>query len=180
MDRERQWLLGSIKTLLLPEFIQRGFVVTPLEDGEMKSLQPFGRLRREKSGCIDLIEVKIHKYHYAFSVGLGRIPPEGAIRDGRHLERGLVKKLGDIDMHYWTSPKFSLGYGFFSVWHWPWKKVTVVDYEDLVKRFIKIIPEIELALHEGKRGPHIKLVDLRGRLENKKGSDSNKKGSDSN
>jgi hypothetical protein len=165
-DRERQWLIKSIRTLLLPAFEKFGFVVNPLGEDELQSelrkLMPLGRLRRVESHSIDLIEVQINRYSSSFRLNLGSIPPEGAVSAGRHIAQESIKTVSDLDIHFFVHPLF-LNNGLFSVWHWPWRKVVASDYDDLVSKVIKLIPEIELALSEGKCSSHIRLVDLRGR-----------------
>jgi hypothetical protein len=45
---------------------------------------------------------------------------------------------------------------WFSVWHWPLRRPTKADYDKLAKRAVDILPEVELALREGKLGPHMR------------------------
>jgi hypothetical protein len=47
---------------------------------------------------------------------------------------------------------------WFSVWHWPCRSPAPADYDNLALWVADLVPEIDLALREGKLGPHVRRV----------------------
>jgi len=47
---------------------------------------------------------------------------------------------------------------WFSVWRWPHQSIAQRDYEGIVLKAAGFLPELELALREGKLGPHMRRV----------------------
>lgn len=50
---------------------------------------------------------------------------------------------------------------WFSVWHWPLLSPLQADYDNLALRVVDILPELELALREGKLRPHMRRFELK-------------------
>ena len=78
----RRWLVESIRTQLLPLFLQREFVVTPSMsrvpvDREVLLSLPFGRLRRPGKRGMDLVEIWLASHRPAFLIRGGVAPKEG-------------------------------------------------------------------------------------------------------
>lgn len=44
----------------------------------------------------------------------------------------------------------------FFAWHWPYQSPTQGDYEKLARRVVRFVPELELALQQGRLGSHVR------------------------
>ena len=49
---------------------------------------------------------------------------------------------------------------WFSVWRWPGRSLSQDDYDKLSIRVADLLPEIEMALREGRLGPHMRRVTI--------------------
>ena len=87
---------------------------------------------------------------------------------GGHKTAEKIIELGvtDLETHArpWLRPGLrALGLeplgAWFSVRYWPLRAPTQADYDKLALQVVGLLPEIELALREGKLGPHMRRMD---------------------
>lgn len=179
----REWLIQSIRTHLLPALTKQGFEVAPLVhrspvDREFEESFPeWGRLIRATESGIDLVEIQLAtRRRAAFRINAGVVPKEGIITlTGHHpAEEVAVHWLDqyfETHAHPWLRSSLRalrlepLG-TWFSVWHWPYRSPTQSDYDKLVLRVADLVPEVELALREGKLGQHVRKVAISRRGKN--------------
>lgn len=161
-SKPRQWLVKSIRELLLPEFEERGFQTVPLdanESREVRSAFPFGRHRRTSPPGFEMLEIQLDKRDVpAFSINIGTVPKEGITTTSGHFAAKDVW-VHNLDRVYelYRYPKFRR---WFSIRRWPWQTVNESDYVELIKEVAELIPEIEQLLKDGKIGPHIRFTSL--------------------
>jgi hypothetical protein len=160
MDRER--LTESLQQLLLPELVERGFMILPLDDGdssneEIRNSFPFGRLRRSIEGRIEQIEVQLDKRNKAsFRLNFGRVPAHGLDHPVGHVAAR------DIWIHY--LPEYCSLYQspflrrWFSVGRWRWPVKDQKPYNEIVRAVVSLLPEVETTLAGGAPGPHVRIV----------------------
>ncbi len=160
----RRWLIDSLRKNLLPVLLEQGFVVAPLVhrgpiDRELVLQLPLGRLRRPRGDSIDLIEIELAPYpRPAFRISAGAAPKEGvATFTGRWAAEDTY--VG------WLNESFQMTPGarvrtYFSKRHWPWQTRVQSDYEQLVLHVVGFVPELELALREGRLGPHVRRITV--------------------
>jgi hypothetical protein len=175
-------LVESVRTHLLPLFLQQGFAVVPRRvprgpaDRKSVDIFPLGEMRRARpDGGVDLVETQFMTYQRAaFRINATAVPKEGMMTVGGHRTAEELHA-GGLHDHFETHarPWLRLGLGalgleslgawlgaWFSVWHWPLRSPTQADYDKLAMRVAGILPEIELALREGKLGPHMRKIAI--------------------
>jgi hypothetical protein len=180
--QRREWLKNSIRAHLLPLLINQGFKVAPplllsppADRVYVLSFPSWGRLIRTRESGVDLIEIQFATYQRAaFRLNAGVVPTDGL----QIASRGPLPSEG-IAVHWldewfetharpWLRPMLKamglepLG-AWFSVWHWPYQSPRPEDYEKLVLRAASVMPELELALREGRLGRHVRRVVLPSR-----------------
>jgi hypothetical protein len=162
-NQERRWLVAGIREVLLPAFHACGFKSVALTEeesrGELRTAFPFGRLRRASESGLDVVEIQLARHgEAAFRISAGVVPLEG-------ITHTVVGRVAAADV--WSShlPRHYVLYDvpllgrWFSLWHWPGRRVAQADVMRLVNRVAKImIPEIEAALREGQCGKHVKQM----------------------
>jgi hypothetical protein len=170
MKKERCWLMEAIRSQLLPEFLARGFVLTPLPraeqgptDREFLVSFPFGRLRRSVDHGFEQVEIQLApRGRAAFRLNFGLIPTGGVKGGLGHIvvDDAGVHSLPERFALY-SCPFFSMN---FSVRRWMWSKRerTEDEYRALVARVVDLLPEIEDALRNAKIGPHIRHTVIKG------------------
>jgi hypothetical protein len=148
--------------VLLPALHAQGFDLVELTDqekrSELRTAFPFGRLRRARGSGFDVVEVQLARYGKpAFRISAGVVPSTGIDHLVGHVPAEDV----------WSShlPRHYVLYGlpltgrWFSLWHWPGRQVTQADVNAFVQKVTdSVIPEIESALREGRRGRHVKMM----------------------
>jgi len=159
----RNWLIESLRMHLLPLLTQQGFETAPLAhrgpvDRELVLSLPLGRLRRvREGGAVDLVEIQFARYRRAaFRIMVGVAPKEGLVTFTGHwaAEDVYVSWLNEfflMSASRWRK-------AWFSVWHWPHQSVTERNYERVALQAASLVPEVELALREGRLGPHMRRV----------------------
>lgn len=171
-------LVESVRTHVLPAFIEKGFAVTPRNprrvsmDSEHSEIFPLGEMRRARlDGGVDLAEIQFKiRQHGAFRINACAVPREGMMTAGGHrnadeLHAGGLHDHFETHARPWLRPSLRklriepLG-EWFSVWHWPGRSPTKRDCDKLAIRVAKLVPEIDLALREGKLGPHMRHVKI--------------------
>ena len=161
---ERCWLTEGIRQVLLPALREQGFEAVELTDaesqGELKTAFPFGRLRRASQSGLELVEIQLARHgDPAFRMSAGVVPLAGIEHAVGHVAAGDA----------WSShlPRHYVFYGvpligrWFSLWHWPGRRVTQTEIVELVNRIAKnVLPEIDTALHTGQCGKHAKQMGV--------------------
>lgn len=176
--RRKELLVESVRTHLLPALIRRGFAIAPRQgecgpvDRKAVGISPFGQMHRVRpEGETDLVEIQFMTYQRAaFRINACAVPKEGMITDGGHKTAEECIALGVKDLYTharpWLRPALRalrvepLG-EWFSVWTWPLRAPTQADYDKLALKAVGILPELELALREGKLGPHIRRLVMK-------------------
>ncbi len=163
IKERRNWLIQSLRTHLLSVLIEQGFAVAPAVapghsgpvDRELVLALPLGRLVRHRERGVDLIEIDFRTYRRAaFRIAAGVAPKEGLMTLTGHwaAEELYVGWLNEFYVMY-ALPRWQVS---FYAWHWPYRSPTQRDYEKLAQRVAGFVPELELALREGKLGPHMR------------------------
>lgn len=161
-DKSRGWLIESLRKHLVPAFEELDFEVVPLTDeeaasGEFQRAFPLGRLRRASPRGFDLVEIQLDKYDPAFRLNFGVAPEGGIDHPMGHVGQNDIR-VGDLGRS-------------FEAYSWPlfrrWFRLsrfgspkTKVDYENLVTDNLGIVREVQDALRTGKRGRHIRVVEM--------------------
>lgn len=177
--RRRRLLEESVQTHLLPALTKLGFEAAPVvEHGDsvgrefVRSFPPWGNLIRDGESIIDKVEIQFSTYgRAAFRINATPVPKEGMMTAAGHRTAEEIHASG-LHCHFetharpWLRPSLrALGLEplgeWFSVWHWPLRPPTQADYDKLALRVVGILPELELALREGKLGPHIRRLDFK-------------------
>lgn len=159
----------------MPVFIKRGFAVTPLRhQGPVErefelSFPSWGRLIRVRESGLDLVEIQLAPHRRAaFRINAGVVPRNGLTTLGGH------RPAEDVAVHWlneyfetharpWLRPGLRavglepLG-AWFGVRQWPHRSPTQRDYDTLALRGAGCVPELEVALREGKLGPYIRRI----------------------
>lgn len=161
-DNARHWLSNGIRKHLIPAFQRRGFLLVPLSgqdarQGEIRSVFPFGRLRRGTPTGFEMVEIQLDKHgRAAFRLNIG-IAPTGGIAHAA----GLVP-LEDVWVHFLD--RYGEVYRcpwlrrWFSLWSWARRASTEADFEELVTRVAELVPEVEQALGSGRSSRHVRWV----------------------
>jgi len=175
--RRRGLLEDSVRTHLVPALIQRGFEPAPrarrgpVDRKAMGSFPSWGRLIRVREPAVDQVEIQFSTYgRAAFRVNACAVPKEGMITPEGHksAEECLALGVHDLETHArpWLRPTLRalriepVGQ-WFSMWHWPLRSPLKADYDKLALRAVDLLPEVELALREGKLGPHMRRFELK-------------------
>lgn len=163
MTRERRWLKASIRDVLLPALHAQGFEPIALTEqekrGELPTAFPFGRLRRVRESGFDLVEIQLARHGKpAFRISAGVVPLTG-------LDHEVVGHVPAEDVWSTHLPVHYVFYQvpllqrWFSLWHWPGRPVAQADIRAYVTKVTaSVIPEIEIALREGRCGRHVKRM----------------------
>jgi hypothetical protein len=162
--RKRTDLLReSVRTHILPVFIQQGFAVIPrIRNGpvDRKSVDifPFGEMRRARpDGGVDLVEIQFMTYsRAAFRINATAVPKEGMMTAGGHRTAEELEA-GGLHDHFemYASPRWWI---WFSLRFWWFRSPVRSEYEKLALRVASFLPEIDLALRDGELGPHMKHI----------------------
>jgi hypothetical protein len=114
-------------------------------------------LRRSREGNLDVVEIQMARHSKAaFRIGAGVVPSQGI----DHPAGGRVAPedvwSSSLPQHYVLLQMPTIG-RWFSVWHWPGRRVTQTQVNDLVAGVAGVaISEIEDALRGRTLGRHVK------------------------
>lgn len=174
LREHKDLLVQSVRAHILPVFIQHGFSVAPRVrsgSGERKSADtfPFELRRARPDGGVDLVEIQFMTYQRAvFRINAGVAPKEGmmTVTGHRPAEEVCVHWLNEYfetRARPWLRPGLrALGLepigGWLSLGFWRFRTPAQSDYDKLALRVAGFLPEVELALREGKLGPHMRRV----------------------
>ncbi len=176
--RRKDLLVESVRTHLLPALMRRGFAVAPRReprgpvDRKCADIFPLGEMRRARpDGGIDLVEIQFMAYQRAaFRINATAAPKDGMMTAGGHrtveeLHAGGLHDHFETHARPWLRPTLRalriepVG-EWFSVWHWPLRSPKA-SYDKLAMRVAGILPEVDLALREGKLGPHMRRLEFK-------------------
>jgi hypothetical protein len=177
--RGRRLLEESVQTHLLPALTKLGFEAAPVAeyggsaDREfVRGFPQWGNLIRERESIIDKVEIQFSTYERAaFRINATPVPKEGMMTAAGHQTAEEIHASG-LHCHFetharpWLRPSLR-AFGleplgeWFSVWHWPILPPTQADYDKLALHVAGILPELELALREGKLGPHVRRLEFK-------------------
>ena len=168
--KERRWLIESLQRHLLPSLVQHGFELAPSEtlaapvDRRYVRAFPLGNLVRVRESRVDRVSIQFATQdRNAFRIN-ARVDPPKEIMNHKgippvpgYLARGLSEHF-----EMYASPKFWAWFtwGWFSVRLSPFRTPGQSDYEKLAVRVAGFEQELELALREGRLGPHMRRVFL--------------------
>ncbi|HZR28348.1 MAG TPA: hypothetical protein VFA71_06175 [Terriglobales bacterium] len=181
LRKHKDLLIESVRTHLPPAFIQRGFAVVSRvrqEPADRKSVGtfPFELLRRARpDGAVDLVEIQFATYQRAaFRINACAVLKEGMMTLGGHrsveeLHAGGLHDHLQIHARPWLRPSLrALGLeplgAWFSLPLWWFRSPLQANYDKLALRVASFLPEIELALREGKLGPHMRQIVFPAKL----------------
>ncbi len=116
---------------------------------ELRTAYPFGRLFRIRGAGFDLVDIELERFGKpAFRIGAG-VLPKGDGASPVDVWAGALPTL------FTFGDQVPFIGGWFSLWHWPGRTITPTDIESLVVRVSSVVvPEIEMALREGRCGRH--------------------------
>ena len=176
--QRREWLTQSVRTHLLPVLIKQGFEVAPprelpepIDRDIVRCFPPWGQLMRRRELVVDLMEIQFASYgRAAFRVNAGVVPIDGLTTPTGHRsveEVGVhwLEEFFETHARPWLRPGLrALGLeplgAWFSVWCWPYQSPVKDDYEKIAQYAASSVPELELALREGRLGPHVRRVAI--------------------
>jgi hypothetical protein len=176
--RRRSLLVESVQAHLLPAFIKLGFQQAPprsqndSDDRKYSGCFPsWGQLTRARDTTVDKVEIQFSSYgRAAFRINATAVPKDGIITAFGHRIASEIQASGLHD-HFETHARpwlrstlralrvEPLG-EWFSLWRLPLRSPTQADYDRLSLQAVAILPELELALREGKTGPHIRRLEF--------------------
>lgn len=162
VKEHRDLQIQSIRTHLLPALNKQGFEPAPLVqrgsvDRESVLGFPLGQLIRARGAGVDLVEIQFASHRRAaFRINAGVAPKEGMMTSTGHwpAEEVCVQWLTEFFEMY-DSPRWRI---WFSLLFWRFRMPVQVDYDKLALRVAGLLPEVELALREGKLGPHMRKI----------------------
>jgi hypothetical protein len=162
LRKHRDLLVESLRTHLLPVFIQQGFAFAVRahkvpSDRKSVGTFPFEPLRRASpDGGVDQVEIELRTYgRAAFRINACAVPKDGMTTLGGHrtAEECLVHGIHDLEMYAY--PRW---FKFFSLWLYYLRSPKQADYNKLALRVVGFVPELELALREDRLGPHMRRL----------------------
>lgn len=165
LRRHKEFLIESVRTRILPIFIQQGFSATPRVlsgpvDRKSADIFPFDLLRRtRRDGGVDLVEVQFMTYQRAaFRINACAVPKEGVMALGGHRTAEQLDA-GGLHDHFemYASPRLRR---WFSLCFWRFRTPVQSDYDRLALKVAAFLPEVELALREDKLGPHMRKIAI--------------------
>jgi hypothetical protein len=163
LRKHRDLLVESLRAHLLPVFIQQGFAFAPRvhsvsADRKTAGIFPFELLQRARpDGGVDLVEIQLMTYGRAvFRINASAVPKEGLMTLGGHRSAEELEAGGLHDhVEMYACPRWRI---WFSLRFWSLRPPVQSHYERLALRVARFVPEIELALREGRLGPHMRRV----------------------
>jgi hypothetical protein len=160
---QAELLTASFRTHLLPVLTKQGFEVAPpvhrgpVDRQVVLGFPSWGRLIRIRESGVDLIEIQLAPHRRAaFRINVGVAPKKGMMTLTGHW------RAEDVHVH-WLNEFFEM-YAmsrwriWFSLRFWSLRSQVKDDYDKLALRVAGLVPELELALREGKLGPHMRQV----------------------
>lgn len=174
--RRRALLEDSVRTHVASALIKLGFEPAPPRSrGEPKDRKhagcfpTWGQFARARGSIVDKVEIQFSTYgRAAFRINATAVPNSGMMTAGGHRAAEEIHASGlhdHLETHArpWLRPILKglrvepLG-EWFSLWRWPLGRPTESDYGRLAQSAAAVLPELEVALRDGKLGPHIRRL----------------------
>ena len=176
--RRRALVEESVRTHLVPALIKLGFEAAPPrsrnepEDRKYSGCFPsWGRWIRRREPIVDQVQIQFSTYGRAvFRINAAAVPKDGMMTSGGHktAEECLALGVHDLETHArpWLRPflralRMEPVGAWFSLRRLSLGSPTPADYDKLALRAVEILPELELALREGKLGPHMRRWEMK-------------------
>jgi hypothetical protein len=163
LQLHKKLLVQSVRTRILPVFLQQRFSMIPRANRgpfDQKNAQtfPFDLLRRSSpGGGVDLVDVQFMTFQRpAFRINACAVPKDGLMTLGGHRSADELEA-GGLHEHFemYAFPRWRM---WFSLRFWRFRAPVQLDYDKLAMRVTDLLPEVELALREGKLGPHMRRI----------------------
>lgn len=178
MRRRRSLLEQSVREFLPAALIKLGFEPAPArsrhepDDRKYSGCFPaWGRLIRRRDSIVDQVEIQFSTHgRAAFRINAAAVPKEGMMTFGGHktAEDCLALGVHDLETHArpWLRPvlrslRLEPTGAWFSLLRLRLRKPRRTDYDKLALRAAGILPELDLALREGKLGPHMRRFAMK-------------------
>ena len=163
LRRHKDLLLEAVRNHIFPVLIKQGFSITPRREGQPADRKdrdtfPLGFLQRARpDGGVDLVEIQFMTYQRAaFRINACPVPKDGMMTLGGHR---TVEELEAGGLHdHFEMYEFPRWWIWFSLRLWRFRTPVKSTYDKLAQRVAGYLPEIELALREGKLGPHMRKI----------------------
>jgi len=153
-----QQLRDAVKRLLIPYILSRGFQE---DKREIFKPDPYGHLRRRfmrwNGKTLELLNIQFDKHGWPkFVLNFGIVPPEGVNTPFEYV------KQTDADLvHLPVSARLYSSNRYLMRWFgFPLIRVPLIrdpTAEDIVRRAIRLFPQVEAWLREGKVGPNVRV-----------------------
>lgn len=146
-------------------------LLEPIDRDFLPWFPPWGQLIRRRELVVDLMEIQFASHgRAAFRVNAGVVPRDGLTTPMGHRsveELGVhwLEEFFETHARPWLRPGLralgveALG-AWFSVWCWPYQIPLKEDYEKVAQFATSSVPELELALREGRLGSHVRRVTI--------------------
>ena len=176
--RRRALLEHSVRAHLLPALVQLGFEPAaprsqdePYDRKHAGCFPIWGQFARARESIVDKVEIQFSTYgRAAFRINATAVPESGMMTAGGHRAAEEIHASGlhdHLETHArpWLRPILKglrvepLG-EWFSLWRWPLGRPTESDYDRLAQSAAAVLPELEVALRDGKLGPHIRRLEF--------------------
>jgi hypothetical protein len=165
--RRRDLLEESVRTHLLPALIKQGFEPAPIValSGPvypefLRSFPSWGKLIRVREEVVDLVKIQFSTYgRAAFRINACAVPKGGMMTPAGYRTAEECVELGVCDLEMCAHPRWFIFFSFFSLFSqgfWRFRSPVRSDYEKLALHVAGLFPELELALRDGKLGPHLR------------------------
>ena len=153
-----QQLRDAVKRLLIPYILSRGFQE---DKREIWKHDPYGhqtkRFLRNYAGRLELVEIQFDKHGRAkFMINMGVVPPEGVEYYGCHYTHDEATIGGlPLEARLYSSNRYLMRWFGFPLIRIP--LIRDPSAEDIVRRAIRLFPQVEAWLREGKVGPNVRV-----------------------
>lgn len=155
-----QQLRDAVKRLLIPYILSRGFQE---DKREIFKPDPYGHLTRRfmrwDGNKLQLVEIFFDKHGRAkFVIEAGNVPP-----DGVDTYYGHVNQQSAAIVHLSVSARLYASNRYLMRWFgFPLIRIPLIrdpSAEDIVRRAIRLFPQVEAWLREGKVGPNVRVYN---------------------
>lgn len=152
-----RWLKMSLQTILVDYMYKCGYE----EYKKSKKEHPYVAIsfRRTINNQTHQIDLKTDKCRSSFMVIFGVLPPEGVQTETYFTPFEELHLVDYLRKYYILRPTFLPAWTFWPR-RLPWRAATEKDYVNLVKRLIRVIPQIDRVLLQGKRSLNVTYYDL--------------------
>lgn len=158
-----KWLHKAIVEILIPVLQDRGFAwhkQRPAREvgREIVLGLPFGSMRRTNTNSVDIVEISLKKGDRSYFVlHAGSVPLKGARSwlTGRHYDADKIEICALEESWTMVNCKRLYALSYFGFRFKSLRTLSQEDYQDLIRRVVSYLPEIDDALRDGIIGPHM-------------------------